>query len=96
MRRHSAAKPSSLPGQWRRTANDSGSTNDTAQDRGDDDGIVRVAEHGYEVGDQIERQCQVSQQHPEPNAHTRGQRLVCGQSADKAKHVGEDSEGLAH
>ena len=61
-------------GAWPMGSNrvESGATNDTAQHGGDDDGIVGVAEDRYEVGNKIDRNCEVGQQQSKPDANPRG------------------------
>jgi len=41
---------------------------DRAQDSGNDDGVVGVAEHGHEVGHEVDREREVAEQEPEPHA----------------------------
>jgi hypothetical protein len=54
---------------------DTGEANDAAQHGGDDDGVVGVAQDGDGVGDEVEGDREVGQQH-EADSDAAGQGLV--------------------
>lgn len=60
---------------------EAGAAHDAAQDGGDDDGVVCVAEDGDEVRNQISRDCQIGRQQRQPDADAAGKDAVGGRGA---------------
>jgi hypothetical protein len=60
---------------------------DGTENDNDGDRVVRVAEHGDEVGDQVDRQGQIGQHEAEPDPDLARQRRVRDEPSDQAKYV---------
>lgn len=60
-----------------------------AQDEGDHDGVVGVADDRHEVGDDVDRGGQVHQQQHQPDSDPGGHGLVGGEAADESQQVGQ-------
>jgi hypothetical protein len=71
-----------------------GGTDHGAQPDRDDDGVVGVADHGEEVGYQVDRHQEVPEQQPEPDSDTSRHAAVRCQPAQQPDHVREQPHPL--
>jgi len=61
----------------------------------DNDGIVRVADSRDEVGDEVDRRCEVRQEKPEPYPQVTREGLVTSEAVRQADNVGNSPERLS-
>ena len=66
-----------------------------AENHAGEDYIVGVADHGYEIGDQVHRKSEICKQKHEPDARTSRQSAIRGKPPKKAQRVRQDAGGLA-
>src|SRR3990170_7343763 len=71
-----------------------GTPDDRTQHRGDDDDVVGVADHRDEVGNQVEREGQVGEQEPEPDAYPPVERAVGRESPEQSHGVRKQADRL--
>src|SRR5882757_4961969 len=73
-----------------------GPADDGAQDEGNDEDVVGVADHGYEVGHEVDRRSEVDQEQDQPYTHPAGNRLIGGEPSDKAEQIWQQPQRVAH
>ena len=64
------------------------------QNKGGDDGVVRISDDGDEVGNEVDGDGEVGQEEPEPHAHSAGQGPIAGEACDEADEVGKQPGGV--
>jgi len=72
-----------------------GSADDHAKDEGDENGVVELAGHGYEVGNEVERQQQVRNEGAQEELVTKRDALVTKQPAKQNDAVRDEPRGGA-